>query len=80
MTKTSYRQCVLQRGSATQVAYIPQSLAKEGLTLRVREGGEWSDGWVVISVGATFEGTPDWRKAIRVHRQRTGDSLPKPTL
>jgi len=44
MSAALYRQCLLRRGSASQVAFIPDFLAKPGAYLKLR--GE--NGWQVI--------------------------------
>ena len=86
MTKTThFIQCTLKRkisgGVAITTSYIPQRFAKIGKTLKLKdELDRWNDGWVVDSVGDIVieaDNVPDYRKAIRLHRQQTGDNLPK---
>ena len=82
MRKTGYRQCALQRaegaGVCRVVSFLPEKYAAVGHVLRLRDHrGQWSDGWVVCSVGARRDEVPDWRKGIRGHRLKTGDALPR---
>ena len=78
MKKTSYYQCSLRNRNTYQVAWIPQRFARTQAVLKIRnKQGEWIDGWVVESVGAYSEQPTDIHKAIRGHRDRTGDSTPK---
>lgn len=46
-----HRQCVLQRGSETQVSWIPECFAKAGKYLKLKEDGAWENGWQVSHVG-----------------------------
>ena len=83
MKKQGYHQCRLVRklsGTSTveQLRYIPEQFAALNKPLKLKlEDGTWQDGWIVRSVGSYTENPPDWRKAIRGHRDHTGDSLPK---
>jgi len=82
-----YRQChlvkLIETGTIEQTSWIPDKFAKIGGILKLRdEHGEWTDGWKVTT--ASSEKLPhsailDWRKAIKEHLKRTGDSLPKET-
>jgi hypothetical protein len=49
---TTYRQCQLQKGSRSQVSWIPARLAVCGWMLKLRMGAEWEDGWRVTAVYA----------------------------
>jgi len=81
--RINYVQCTLRRedGSAVTItrSWIPRKMAKLGKSLRLRDESDvWSYGWVVQQVGNTVlnqSKLPDYRKAIRRHRQTTGDSL-----
>lgn len=54
----NYRQCVLRKKSKDgstleQVSWIPESLARIGKVLRLRDDGEtWSNGWEVTVAGS----------------------------
>lgn len=80
-----YTQCVLEQndfqGTVRRlVTYIPSDLAKIAKVLRLmNDDGEWESGWKVVSLGTSIdeEHLPDTHKAIKMHRKRTGDSLPK---
>jgi len=50
--KTDYVQCRLGRGNTVQTAWIPLAFATVGLAVRLKDGGEWEDGWRVQSTGA----------------------------
>lgn len=79
-----YTQCTLERnlGTATfrQVSYIPTQFARLAAVLRLKnDAGQWVNGWKVVHVGSDAvdnANAPDYRKAIRNHRNNTGDSLP----
>lgn len=80
-----YRQCTLTRNlsgqTVQQVSYIPEKFAIVGEVLKLKNDEDiWESGWKVTQAGQDLvpeEFLPDWRKAIRVHRSETGDSLPK---
>ncbi len=50
----AYRQCLLMKQGESclrwQVGYIPENLAEEGLSLRLRSAGGWEAGWIVRRV------------------------------
>jgi hypothetical protein len=85
MSKTIfYRQCRLSKKESDvtfhQTSWIPETFAVVGKTLRLRENGQWQDGWVVQAVGATSlseDLLPDTHDDIKGHRRASGDSLPK---
>lgn len=85
MSKIKYCQCKLVRkianGDSIITSYIPQKYAKIGKTIKLRDDmvNVWTEGWVVESVGEPVDEdmVPDYRKGIREHRKRTGDSLRK---
>ena len=80
-----YVQCAMKRniagGSVRTTSYIPQEFAKVGRVLRLKDDKVgWVGGWVVECVGDMIvEGDqlPDSHKAIKNHRQSTGDSAPR---
>jgi hypothetical protein len=46
-----YRQCVLRRGDATKVSWLPDRYAIVGEVLKLRDSSsQWSDGWHVVEV------------------------------
>jgi hypothetical protein len=82
MKKVKYRQCVLikkmSEGEVQQTSYIPEKFAVKGKALKLlREDGVWDNGWVVMFAGDLIDEPLYWKEAIRVHRDNTGDSLPK---
>lgn len=76
-----YCQCYMERktrtGTSTMVSYIPEKYVKFGVVKLKDDYGHWTDGWVIKSAGEPTEMPEDPKKAIREHRKRTGDSLPK---
>jgi hypothetical protein len=48
---TFYRQCTLSKGSAQQVAWIPEAFANKGAVLYIED----EYGWVVDEVGVSRE-------------------------
>lgn len=87
MTKnTRYIQCSLRRqvadGTLRATSYLPQQFARPGGVVKLRdEQNKWTDGWIVEEVGQAILGlseVPDAHKAIRAHRQQTGDSSRRP--
>jgi len=68
-----YKQCKLQRENVTQVAWIKSHLAKQGLTIKIKEDGEWSEGWKVMSVGTaqSEEFINDFTDLHKKHRKVT---------
>lgn len=84
--KTQYKQCVLAKKgpklsqTTYQTSWIPIKFAVQGKTIKIHENEVWEDGWIVTDVGSeilTEDEVPDSHKAIKAHRKRTGDSLPK---
>ncbi len=84
--KIFYRQCRMKKeykngSSSEQVSYIPESYCQVGRVLKLRDAeGVWDNGWVVTSVSEhrhEDNELPDTHKAIRGHRNATGDSMKK---
>ena len=83
--RNRYAQCALRRtivdGSVTTTSWVPAEFAKLGRVLKLRnDHGQWTNGWIVESVGSQIVDTadvPDSRSAIRSHRRATGDSQPR---
>ena len=80
-----YRQCLLRRGEAEQVAWIPTTFAVVGKTLRLLCGGGWGDGFRVVEVYpaeqdalSTYLGKEE-HEAWRAAKERRAGS-PPPTL
>ena len=52
------RQCNLSRqtpeGRQTLVAWIPEKFAQEKRVLKLKEGDQWENGWVVNSIGTAL--------------------------
>jgi len=46
------RQCILRNNKTFTVSYIPEQYAKVGKILKLKENGEWKDGWIVEKVGS----------------------------
>jgi hypothetical protein len=77
-------QCVLQQGYDTQmVSCIPKKFAILNNIIKVKENGECAEGscpwceWRVVYIGQGVDDDNNPHKAIKNHRQKTGDSLPK---
>jgi hypothetical protein len=80
--KTKYRQCRITRkhsaGKTVVVSWIPEKYAVVGKFLQLKENDEWVNGYEVELVSENYtENPPDFRKMIRSHRNKTGDSLRK---
>ena len=76
--KQLYSQCLLKKGNIEQTSWIPEKFAHVGKILKLKnEDDKWSNGWIVCFVGNTDEHIDSPQIAIREHRKRTGDSLPK---
>ena len=71
----NYCQCELMKENTRQVSWIPEKFAKLGKILKLKENGEWIDGWKVISVGTARDEDklPDYRQLIKSHLKATGD-------
>ena len=78
-----YVQCLLENHCGAkgywrqQTSFIPEKFAHAGETLQLKQDGQWEDGWVVVHCYTKRINVPYVQKAIREHRKRTGDSLPK---
>ncbi len=69
-----YRQCWLMRGSARQMAWIPEKFAVTGRFLRLTNGEASEDGWQVTGVGAQMaEETVRERSQDYKHTRRASD-------
>ena len=44
-----YTQCELRNGDSSHLAWIPTKFAKVGNGLRINDGGEWKNGYVVTA-------------------------------
>ena len=75
--KTKYRQCVLKKDNATQVSYLPEKYAHMDNVVKLKNNGEWDNGWKVIYAGELTDEPADVHQRIKAHRKATGDSLPK---
>lgn len=58
MTEYS-RQCVLvnvgRESKKIKTSWIPEKFAVRGKILKLKENGEWEDGWEVVSVGSRLD-------------------------
>lgn len=77
-----YKQCHMTRiegSNKMQIAsYIPETFAQVGRELSLcDQTGTWTHSWIVDIVSLETDEAPDWRKAVRKHRQATGDSQQK---
>ena len=45
-----YRHCLLRRGNVETYVWIPSSLARAGALLKLKERGQWQDGWRIAQV------------------------------
>lgn len=79
MKTKQYRQCRLQRGNAVRVSWLPAQYAVEGRVLKLRDNDVWSNGWIVKDAYRESDRAvaPDTRRAVRNHRQASGDALPR---
>lgn len=84
MKDTPYKQCLLHKrdgdGVLVDHSWIPAKFAVVGKVLKLKLGGVWVDGWVVVEVWPlvrTEEYLPDPHREIKSHRRNTGDSLPR---
>jgi hypothetical protein len=75
MARNTYTQCVLRKGDAETVSFIPSKFAKVGSVLKLEDNGQWDDGWRVISVGTTVDKVEHVPSLIREHRKNTKDSM-----
>lgn len=85
--RIQYCQCTLRKQVSpgtelVRVSYIPAKYARVADTVRLQDDdGEWTDGWRIESVGDVTESDdlPDSHNAIKHHRKKTGDALPRNT-
>jgi hypothetical protein len=72
-----YTQCLLKRKDFYQVSWIPEKFAIEGNALKLKESGEWVNGWVVLKVWQTIDEKhlPDSHNERKAHKIATGDIL-----
>ena len=62
------------------VAWIPSEFAIEGNILKIKENGEWEEGWNVTGVGFTKDDTVlvEMHRVVRNHRRYS--DLPQGTF
>lgn len=77
---TKYRQCVLTKkmevGIKQQVSFIPEKYAVKNKVLKLKNGDDWENGWVVEHAGENLvdeDLLPDYHDEIKKHRKATGD-------
>jgi hypothetical protein len=52
----NYKQCTLQKGKENQVTWIPESFAKKGKYLELKNSQKnWENGWLIVAVGNTLD-------------------------
>jgi hypothetical protein len=49
----NYRQCQLRKDKQHLLSWIPEARAVKGAVLRLKNDGQWDDGWVVDEVYGT---------------------------
>ena len=53
------RQCVLvnaeSKNQRVKTSWIPEKFAEVGKVLKLKESGEWEDGWEVVHVGSRLD-------------------------
>jgi hypothetical protein len=74
-----YKQCKLIRNNTECTSWIPEQFAVVGKGLKLKDGQNWINGWVVKEVYSRLAENqlPNFNKDVRIHRKKTGDSLPK---
>jgi hypothetical protein len=74
-----YIQCTLVNGNSCQVSWIPEKFAQLGAILKLKNNGVWEDGWIISNLGSVQDENliHDSHIAVKEHRKRTGDALPK---
>lgn len=77
-TESYFRQCELRKETATgnrvQVTWIPERHAFVGKHLKLKDGDAWTDGWCVLSVGATRRSAAETRARSQDHKSQRGVS------
>jgi len=56
---------------------VPSKYAVLGKVLKLKDKGEWTDGWAVVYVGDSREDPIRVAQLVKAHRENTGDSLGK---
>ncbi len=82
MSKTiHYRQCHLVRktdaGEMHLTSWIDEVFAVVGKKVKVWQGEDWVEGWVVTRTGSARvagDELPDPHRGIKAHRKATGDA------
>lgn len=75
-----YKQVLLKKNETSYRVFVPKEFAVIGKLLRVKEEDVWVDGWRVEEISSNEvdeDHLPDSHKAIKAHRNQTGDSAPK---
>jgi len=74
--KTTYTQCTLKNKEWIQVAWIPTKYAVKDRQIKIRENDVWKE-WRVTVVGQTIDRPIYSPELIKIHRNNTGDSMPR---
>ena len=48
--EVSYQQCLIEKGNCSHIAWIPIKFAKQGKEIRIKQNGEWEEGFIVREV------------------------------
>ena len=72
-----YTQCLISKGNKTQVSWIPKKFALKNKVVKLKVDGKWDDGWLIKEVYTEGLITQTSEQAVKKHKKRTGDSLPK---
>jgi hypothetical protein len=68
-----YRQCQLTRRNQRQTTWLPERFAIPGSVLKLKDNGEWSDGWEVTWASASKIAErllPDTHKLLKERKAR----------
>lgn len=49
------KQCILQRGNAHQISWLPEKFARAGLFVKLKDHGKWVDGWEIVYASGHVE-------------------------
>ena len=65
-----FKQCTLERGNVVVVSWLPVKFAQKGRYLRLKDGGKWTNGWLVTEVGSHEVSSEAAREASRNYKHQ----------
>lgn len=79
MASESHTQCLLKKGNAVQVSWIPTTFANVGKYIKLRRRGteNWDDGWCVVQAWTRMSSDDVHERSQDFKKQRQASDRPR---